>query len=127
MNFLAEPDKFYIKIGFLIIFIIGYLIIQKKNNLKLTLQYVLYSYGIAILLLSLTISHIFPGFPHDLSDLENKKKLLYHLQRNNDALVEITEAFRDLVLITFLFLVAIISKIIKYIKLENSPKQSLNK
>ncbi len=122
MNFLAEADEFYIKIGFLIIFVIGYLIIQKKNNLKLTLQYVLYSYGIAILLLSLNISHIFPGFPNDVSELENKKKLLYHLQRNNDTLVEITEAFRDLVLITFLFLVAIISKIIKYFKLENSPK-----
>ena len=127
MSFFAELDKFYIKIGFLIIVVIGYLIIQKKNNLKLTLQYVLYSYGIAILLLSLTISHIFPGFPHDVSELENKKKLLYHLQRNNDALVEITEAFRDLVLITFLFLVAVISKIIKYFKLENSPKQSLHK
>ncbi|MBV2196205.1 MAG: hypothetical protein KUL78_06850 [Flavobacterium sp.] len=127
MSFFAELDKFYIKIGFLIIVVIGYLIIQKKNNLKLTLQYVLYSYGIAILLLSLTISHIFPGFPQDVSDLEDKKKLLYHLQRNTDALVEITEAFRDLVLITFLFLVAIISKIIKYFKLENSPKQSLHK
>uniref|UniRef100_UPI0040487B1B hypothetical protein n=1 Tax=Flavobacterium sp. TaxID=239 RepID=UPI0040487B1B len=62
------------------------------------------------------------GFPNDVSELENKKKLLYHLQKNNDTLVEITEAFRDLVLITFLFLVAIISKIIKYFKLENSPK-----
>ena len=127
MSFLAEPDEFYVKIGFLIVFVIGYLIIQKTNNLKLTLQYVLYSYGIAILLLSLTISHVFSGFPQDVSDLEDKKKLLYHLQRNTDALVEITEAFRDLVLITFLFFVAIISKIIKYFKLENSPQQSLHK
>lgn len=122
MSFLAEPDKFYIKIGVLIIFVIGYFIIQKKNNLKLTLQYVLYSYGIAILLLSLAIPHIFSGFPHDVSDLENKKKLLYHLQRNNDALAETTQAFRDLVFITFLFLVAIISKIIKHFKLENSAE-----
>ena len=122
MNFLVGIDTFYIKIGFLIIFIIGYLIIQRKNNLKLTLQYVLYSYGIAILLLSLTISHIFPGFPHDVSELENKKKLLYHLQRNNEALVETIQAFRDLVFITFLVLVAIISKIIKHFKLENSSK-----
>lgn len=122
MNFLVEIDTFYIKIGFLIIFIIGYLIIQRKNNLKLTLQYVLYSYGIAILLLSLAIPHIFSGFPHDVSDLENKKKLLYHLQRNNEALVETIQAFRDLVFITFLVLVAIISKIIKHFKLENSSK-----
>ena len=122
MNFLVELDKVYIKIGFLIIFIIGYLIIQRINNLKLTLQYVLYSYGIAILLLSLSIPHVFSGFPYDVSDLENKKRLLYHLQKNNDALVETTQAFRDLVFVTFLFLVAIISKIIKYLKLENSAK-----
>lgn len=119
MNFLVGIDTFYIKIGFLIIFIIGYLIIQRKNNLKLNLQYVLYSYGIAILLLSLSIPHIFSGFLHDVSDLENKKKLLYHLQRNNEALVETIQAFRDLVFITFLVLVAIISKIIKHFKLEN--------
>lgn len=122
MNFLVELDKFYIKIGFLIIFCIGYLIIQRKNNLKLNLQYLLYSYGLAILLLSLSIPHVFSGFPHEVSDLENKEKLLYHLQRNNEALVETTQAFRDLVFITFLFLVAIISKIIKHFKLENSSK-----
>lgn len=122
MNFLVGIDTFYIKIAFLIIFIIGYLIIQKKNNLKLNLQYVLYSYGIAILLLSLSIPHVFSGFPLDVSDLENKKKLLYHLQRNNEALVETTQAFRDLVFITFLFLVVIISKIIKHFKLENSAE-----
>ncbi|WP_396191104.1 hypothetical protein [Flavobacterium sp.] len=122
MNFLVVIDTFYIKIAFLIIFIIGYLIIQKKNNLKLNLQYVLYSYGIAILLLSLSIPHVFSGFPLDVSDLENKKKLLYHLQRNNEALVETSQAFRDLVFITFLFLVAIISKIIKHFKLENSAE-----
>ncbi|WP_298395610.1 hypothetical protein [Flavobacterium sp.] len=122
MNFLFELDTFNIKIGFLIIFIIGYLIIHRKNNLKLTLQYVLYSYGIAILLLSLSIPHIFSGFPNDISELENKKRLLYHLQRNNEALVETTQAFRDLVFITFLVLVAIISKIIKHFKLENSAE-----
>lgn len=122
MNFLVEIDKFYLKIGSLIIFIIGYLIIQRKNNLKLTLQYVLFSYGIAILLLSLSIPHIFSGFPNDISDLENKKRLLYHLKKNNDALVETTQAVRDLVFITFLFLVAIVSKIIKYFKLEDPLK-----
>ena len=122
MDFFEDINKFYIKIGFLIIFCIGYLIIQRKNNLKLNLQYVLYSYGIAILLLSLSIPHVFSGFPDDVSDLENKQKLLYHLQRNNDALIETTQAFRDFVFITFLALVAVISKIIKHFKLENSSK-----
>ncbi|WP_395043571.1 hypothetical protein [Flavobacterium sp.] len=122
MDFLEHFDKFYIKIGFLVVFFIGYLIITKKNNLKLTLQYMLYSYGIAILLLMLSIPHIFSGFPYDVSDLENKKKLLYHLQKNNEALIKTIEAFRDLVFITFMYLIAVISKIIKYFKLQNSSK-----
>ena len=120
MEFLEKLDTFYLKIGFLLVFVVGYLIIQRKKNLKLTLQYLLLSYGIAILLISFSIRHIFPGYPYEISDLENKKRLLYHLQKNNEALVQMTEAFRDMAFLTFIFLTSIISKIIKNFKIDNS-------
>ncbi|WP_353083486.1 hypothetical protein [Flavobacterium sp.] len=122
MKYLEHIDKFFIEFIALIIFVIGYIIIQKKQNFKLTLQYCLYSYGIAILLLSLTIPSIFPGYPEDISDLENKKRLLYHLQRNNEALVQTTEAIRQMALLTFALLLTIISNVIKHFKIENSAK-----
>jgi hypothetical protein len=122
MKYLEHIDKFFIEFIALIIFVIGYIIIQKKQNFKLTLQYCLYSYGIAILLLSLTIPSIFPGYPEDISDLENKKRLLYHLQRNNEALVQTTEAIRQMALLTFALLLTIISNVIKHFKIENSSK-----
>jgi hypothetical protein len=122
MRFLEKIDLLYWVMGLLIVFIIGHLIIQRKNDLKLTLQYWLYSYGIAILLLSFRIPHVFQGFPYDVSDLENKKRLLYHLQRNNEALVQTTESIRHMALITFLFLISVINKIIKHFKMEQQTK-----
>ena len=120
MEFLEKLDTFYLKIGLLLVFVVGYLIIQRKKNLKLTLQYLLLCYGIAILLISFSIRHISPGYPYEISDLENKKRLLYHLQKNNEALVQMTEAFRDMAFLTFIFLTSIISKIIKNFKIDNS-------
>jgi hypothetical protein len=122
MKFLQEVDSFYIEIGLIVVFIAGHIIVQRKNDLKLTLQYWLYSYGIAMLLLSTTIPHVFKGFPYDVSDLENKKRLLYHLQRNNEALVQATESIRSMGFITFLFISIVISKVIKNLKLENPDK-----
>jgi len=120
MEFFEQLDRFYIQFGLLLVFAIGYFFVQRKNNFKLILHYLLFVYGIAILLLSLTIPHVFSGFPYDVSDLENKKRLLYHLQRNNEALVQTTEAFRELVFITFMILVTVIAKIIKHFKIDNS-------
>ena len=77
MEFLEQADSFYIKMGVIIVIAIGYFFVARKNNLKLTLQYLLYSYGIMMLLLSLTIPHIFPGYPDDIQALENKKKLFF--------------------------------------------------
>ncbi|MFZ4672352.1 MAG: hypothetical protein ACOYLT_10100 [Flavobacterium sp.] len=120
MEFFEQLDRFYIQFGLLLVFAIGYFFVQRKNNFKLMLHYLLFVYGIAIMLLSLTIPHVFSGFPYDVSDLENKKRLLYHLQRNNEALVQTTEAFRELVFITFMILVTVIAKIIKHFKIDNS-------
>jgi len=122
MEFLEQLDRFYIQFGLLLVFAIGYFFVQRKNNFKLMLHYLLFVYGIAIMLLSLTIPHVFSGFPYDVSDLENKKRLLYHLQRNNEALVQTTEAFRELVFITFTILVTVIAKIIKHFKIDKSAE-----
>ncbi|MCX6173062.1 MAG: hypothetical protein NT048_09545 [Flavobacterium sp.] len=122
MEFLEQLDRLYIHFGLYLVFAIGYFFVQRKNNFKLMLHYLLFVYGIAILLLSLTIPHVFSGFPYDVSDLENKKRLLYHLQRNNEALVQTTEAFRELIFITFLILVTVIAKIIKHFKIDNSAQ-----
>jgi hypothetical protein len=92
------------------------------NNLKLSLQYLLYSYGIAIALLSITIPTVFSGYPYDISDLENKKRLLYHLKKTNETLAETTETIRFMALLTFGTLLTVISKIIKYFKLDNSAQ-----
>jgi hypothetical protein len=120
MEFLEKVDTYYIEMGLLIVFVIGFLIIQRKNNLKLTLQYCVYSYGLAIVLLSFTIRHIFSGYPYDISDLENKKMLLSHLRKNNEVLIQVTDAFRDMAFLTFFLLIFVINKIIKHFKLDKS-------
>lgn len=120
MDFLGRMDTLYIKLGLMIVFAIGYFIVARQNNLKLKLQYFVYSYAIVIFLLSLTIPHVFTGFPQDISDLDNKKRLLYHLQRNNEAIVKTTEAIRDMVFITFIMLISSISNIVKYLKIGKS-------
>ena len=120
MNFLEQIDTLYIKFGIIIIIIIGQIIVSRQNNLKLSLQYHLYAYGIVMMLFFISIPHVFSGYPQDISDLENKKRLLYHLQRNNEALSQTTQAIREMCLITFLLLVSVISKIIKHFKIDKS-------
>ena len=120
MKFLEQIDEFYLKMGFLVIFLIGHFIVQRKNDLKLTLYYRLYSYGIAILLLSTKIPYVSHGFPYDISDLENKTKLLNYLQENNEDLYQTTRAIREIVFVNFLFLMSIIGPIIKLYKIDKS-------
>jgi hypothetical protein len=120
MKFLQYIDTFYIQIALIIVFIIGHFIVKRKKDLKLTLQYHLWFYGIIMLLLSLSIPHVFSGYPYDISDLENKKRLLYHLQKNNEAVVKTTESIRMMGFITFIFLLSSISNIVKYLKLDKS-------
>ena len=120
MNSLEQIDGFYIKMCVLAVFALGHFIVGRKNNLKLTLQYLLYSYGIMILLLCTSNPNVFPGYPDTFSDLENKKMLLYHLHKNNEALSQLIEVVREMAFITFLILVSVVSKIIKYFKLDQS-------
>lgn len=120
MKFLQYIDTFYIQIALIIVFIIGHFIVKRKKDLKLTLQYHFWFYGIIMLLLSISIPHVFSGYPYDISDLENKKRLLYHLQKNNEAVVKTTESIRMMGFITFIFLLSSISNIVKYLKLDKS-------
>lgn len=119
MDFIEKIDAFYVNLGLLIVFMIGQFIISRKNNLKLTLQYHLYFYGITMMLLSISIPHIFPsGYPDNILDLENKKRLLYHLQRNREALSKTTEVIREMAFLTFFLFITTISKIIKHFKID---------
>jgi hypothetical protein len=120
MESLQHIDAFYIQIFLIIAFVIGHLIVNRKKDLKLILQYNLWFYGIIMLILSLSIPHVFPGYPYDISDLENKKRLLYHLQKNNEAIVKTTEAVRMMGFITFIFLLSTISKTVKHLKMDKS-------
>lgn len=120
MEFLENANKFYIEIGLLIVFLIGNFIVTRKDNLKLTLQYYLYSYAIAILLLATSIPYVYPGFPDTISDLENKKMLLHHLHKNSEALAETREVITQMAFLTFILMVSVVSKIIKNFKLDKS-------
>ncbi|WP_374551608.1 hypothetical protein [Flavobacterium sp.] len=111
-----EDYSFYIEIGLFIVFLVGYVLIERKKNFKLTLQYILYSYGVAMLLLCLKIPHVFSGFPYDISDIDNKKRLLLHLKKNNEVLMQTTETFRTMGFITFALLGIINFRIIKNLK-----------
>ncbi len=122
MEFLESIDKRYYYIFFGIIFIIGHFIVQRKDDLKLSLKYYLFSYGIVILLFSSSLPYVFRGYPHNVSDLDDKKMLLYHLQENNDALAETIRAVRKMASITFVFIVVIIINVIRHLKIEKSAK-----
>lgn len=119
MDFIEKLDEHYVKLGILVVFAIGQFIVARKNNLKLTLQYHLYAYGIMMFLLSLTIPHVL-RYPYEISDLEDKKRLLNHFHSNNEAINKTTKVIREMCLLTFIFLVSVISKMIKHYKIDKS-------
>ena len=119
MDFIQNIDSLYLTFGLLIVFLIGDFIVQSTKSIKLTLQYRLISYVIAIGFITLSIPHVFPGWFEDVSDLETKK-LLYHLKRNHEALVKTTEAIRTIFFVTLIFAFSVILPIIKHFKLEKA-------
>ena len=118
MEFLEGIDTLYYYIFFGIIFLIGRTIVEKKDDLKLSLKYYLYSYGVMMLLFYISLPHVFPG---SITDLKSKM-LLYYLQKNNDALAQTTEIVRMMAFMTFIFISMIIGKIINHLKIEKSVK-----
>jgi hypothetical protein len=114
----------YLIIGLFIAFAIGHFIIQRQDNLKLTLQYRLILYGIVmfILLLSLPRSPWVASISShmDLSNDENKERFLNYLQKSNDTVDRIIDIVHFMIFITVFWFVYIISSIIKHFKLDNS-------
>ena len=119
ITFFENTDSRYIFIGLLILYTIGDLIVRRKDSLKLTLQYRLFSYVIFVGIIMLSIPTVFTGRFEDVSDLETKK-LLYDLKSDHEALVCTTRAFHYLFYATILFAFSIIMPIIKYFKIDKS-------
>lgn len=126
MNYLQNLDSIYICLVLLSMFIIRHLIVQRKNDLKLTLQFRLIFYGVLmfIFLFSLpsTPSLASFGYPDNNEDIQNSKKLLHLLQDYNKALVKTTEVLHWMIFITVFWFVSVVSTIIKHFKLQKSLK-----
>jgi len=124
MDFLENIDRIYYVILFVVIFIIGHFIVNRKNDFKSTLQFRLIFYGVVMsfILFSLpsTPSLASFGYPNAIEDIEDKQKLLKYLQDYNEALVKTTEAVYWMIFITVFWLVSIISSIIKHFKIDKS-------
>ena len=126
MEFLEEVDSTYVVIALAVVFLIGHFIVQRQNSLKLTLQYRLIFYGLVMVILlfhlPITPSLSTFGYPMDISDVANNKKLLKYLQEYNEAIVKTTEVVNWMIFITVFWFVSIISSMIKHFKLEKSPE-----
>ena len=114
----------YLIIGLCIAFVIGHYIIQRKDNLKLRLQYRLICYGIVMLILVFSLprapwtatisSHM------DLNNNENQERFLIYLQKSNDAINRITDVIYIMIFITIFWFVSIVFSIIKHFKIDKS-------
>lgn len=120
MEFLENLDREYYIFGYLIIIIIGQLIVQRKNSLRLTLQYRLWAYVIAMMLISLSIPHVFPWHPHDIENMADRSRLLYYMRDNNETMVHVTRAFNYMFYASLIFAFSIVMPIIKHFKIDKS-------
>lgn len=129
MNIIEQIEHIessYLIVGLFILFFIGYFIIKRKDDLKLTLQYRLIWYGIVMVI----FLFLLPRAPWtatisshmDLSNPENQERFLNYLQKSNDAIDRIAEIVHFMIFITVFWLVSLISSIIKHFKLEKSTE-----
>jgi len=126
MNFMEELNYVYVLAIVIIVFVVGELIVRRKNSLKLTLQFRLVFYGFVMVILYLS----FPRIPSlasigshmDLNDNENKERLLTYLEKSNDVLHSLIEKVKLMIFITVFWLISIIISIIKHFKLESGQK-----
>lgn len=122
MDFLEKIELPYLIIGLLIVFLIGYFVIKRQDNLKLMLQYRLILYGLVMVVLLFSL----PRSPWvatislhmDLSDNENKERFLNYLQKSNDATDRIIDIVHMMIFFTAFWFVSIVSSIVKHFKLD---------
>ncbi len=116
----------YVVFGLLVLFIVGHLIVQRRQSMKLTLQYRLVCYAVVMIILWFQLPSI-PwlasiGNQDEVIAIGKNEKLLDYLQRCNDTLNEIKQVVHFMIFITVFWLVSIISSIIKHFALEKTEK-----
>ena len=124
MDFIEKIELRYLVIVLFLAFLIGHFIVQRKNSIKLTLQFSLIFYGIVMMILWFSLPNtsylVSFGYPSDVTDIESKEKLLKYLQDYNNAIVKTTEALHYMIFITTFWLVSILSSVIKYLKIDKT-------
>ena len=124
MDFLEKIELRYLVLGLFLAFLIGHFFVQRKNSIKLTLQFRLIFYGVVMVILWFSLPNtsylVSFGYPSDVSDIESKERLLKYLQDYNHAIVKTTKVLHYIIFITTFWLIAIISSVIKYLKIDKS-------
>ena len=117
-------DNTYSLLAVGIAFIIGHLIIQRKNSFKLTLQYRLFCCGIIMFILFFSLprtpwvatisSHL------DFNDIKNKEIFLNYLEKSNDTIDRLIDIIQIMIFMTLFCFITIVSSIIKHFKIDKS-------
>lgn len=122
MAFFEKIEVRYLFIVLFLAFLIGHFIVQRKNSIKLTLEFRLIFYSIVMVILWFSLPNtsylVSFGYPNDVSDIESKEKLLKYLQDYNDAIVKTTKVLHYMILITTFWLISILFLVIKYLKID---------
>ena len=124
MDFIEKIEVRYLVIVLFVAFLIGHFIVQRKNSIKLTLQYRLFFYGIVMVILWFSLPNtsylVSFGYPSEVSDIESKEKLLKYLQDYNQAIVKTTKVLHYMIFITTFWLISILFSVIKHFKIDKS-------
>lgn len=126
MDFIQNIDTIYLTFGLCIVFLIGHFIIQRRDDLKMSLQYRLICYAIIMLILLFSL----PRMPWtasisshmDLNNNENKERFLNYLEKSNETIERIIDIVRLMIFVTIFWFLSIISSIIKHFELEKSAE-----
>ena len=121
-----DDRSLYVVFGLLIVFVIGHITVQRRESIKLTLQYRLYFYGLVMIILWFQLpsmpSLALLGHHGEINALANNERLLNYLQHCNDAMDDIKHVVHFMIFITVFWLVSIVSSIIKHFKLEKTSE-----
>ncbi len=121
-----NDNSLYVVFGLLAVFIIGHYFVQKRQSIKLTLQYRLIYYAVVMIILYLQLPTI-PGLASignqdEIMALGDNKKFLDYLERCNDTMKTIKDVIHFMIFITVFWFVSIVSSIIKHFELEKTKE-----